>query len=172
MADSAEPDPFDLSTYLRSLSEEQVAEGSPMVMFIQSNHDQRAFVSRTLDTLQLVPAIVENRVPLFSSATQSITRMGEEARDRGYEGLADVLADLVWSLLEIHADRATHQGGWGRVFEDVAEETSSPEQHGDGLGPSRQPPPSSVALKSIHRQLFHACRLLLEVYLTGKVRSV
>lgn len=170
MPDSSGKNTFDVRAFLSSLSDEPLADGQPVV-FVRSQQEQRAFVGRALDALQLVPDVAENRVPLFSSATQAITSVGDEARDNGYIALADALTELMWSLLRIHADRAEYEGEWGQVFEGHPVNAQGVGEKVDDARRKWEPKHSSDALRNIHHGVFHANRLLLEIYLTGRVRG-
>lgn len=170
MPDSSGGIAFDVREFLGSIGEEPMADGLPVV-FIRSRQEQRAFVSRVLDVLQVVPDVAESRMPLPSSATKALTNIGEEARDRGYDALADVLTELMWSLFQIHAVRLEDDGTWGQTFEGHIVNPLGVGQTVDGVRRKRAPTHTSAAPRHIHYGLFHACRLLLEIYLTGKVRS-
>lgn len=170
MSDSGGKGTFDVRAFLGSLSEGPLADGLPVVV-VRSQQEQRAFVCRALDALQVVPDIAENRVPLFSSATQAITNIGEEARDQGYGALAEVLVELMWSLLEVHADRAEYEGEWGPMFEGHAANTPRIEVDIGVVQGKWDPKQSSPAWRGVHASLSQANRLLLEIYLTGRARA-
>lgn len=169
MSDSGGEHPFDALAFLSSLSEASVGDGAPVV-FIRSQQEQRAFVGRALDALQTVADIADDCAPLFSLAAQAITHIEEEARQKGFAILADVLTELMLSLLTLHADRSEHEGERGRVLEGRTPNAPGIEKTADGMRRKWEPKHSPAALRDIHHNMFWANQLLLEIYLTGTVR--